>query len=213
MHNEIASGTRFCQAEKRGIDTMTAFQILTVIILLVFYGCYYAKKIEQKTKGIRTTQIVRGKQGIHLYIEAAMGIAAFSIVIAEVISIMAGWSLFPVWLRIAGLIISALGVTLFITAMLTMRDSWRAGVSKDKTELVTTGIFKISRNPAFLGFDLMYLGVLMVFFNWILLIFSAFAILTLHLQIVINEEDAMLSAFGDEYLNYKKKVNRYFGRK
>lgn len=53
----------------------------------------------------------------------------------------------------------------------------------------------------------------MVFFNWILLLFSAFAILTLHLQIVNNEEDAMLSAFGDEYLNYRKKVNRYFGRK
>ena len=58
----------------------------------------------------------------------------------------------------------------------------------------------------------MYLGVLMVFFNWVLLIFSAFAILTLHLQIVNNEEDAMLLAFGDE-LNYKKKVNRYLGRK
>ena len=94
-----------------------------------------------------------------------------------------------------------------------MRDSWRAGVSKDKTELVTTGIFQISRNPAFLGFDLMYSGILMVFFNWFLLIFSIFAILMLHLQIVNNEEDAMLLAFGDEYLNYKKQVNRYFGRK
>ena len=142
-----------------------------------------------------------------------MGIATFCILIVEVISIVLDWSISPVWLRIAGLIIAALGVALFITAMLTMRDSWRAGVSKDKTELVTSGVFKISRNPAFLGFDLMYLGVLMVFFNWVLLIFSAFAILTLHLQIVNNEEDAMLLAFGDEYLNYKKKVNRYFGRK
>ncbi len=31
---------------------MNAFQILTVIILLVFYGCYYAKKTAQKKKGI-----------------------------------------------------------------------------------------------------------------------------------------------------------------
>ncbi len=192
---------------------MTAFQILTVIILLVFYGCYYAKKVEQGKKGIRTAQIGRGKQGVHLYVEIVMGIATFSIVIAEVISIVLDWSIFPDWLRIAGLVIAALGVALFITAMLTMRDSWRAGVSKDKTELVTSGIFKISRNPAFLGFDLMYMGVLMVFFNWVLLIFTAFAILTLHLQIVINEEKAMQSAFGEEYLDYKKKVNRYFGRK
>ncbi len=192
---------------------MTVFQIFTIIILVVFYGCYYAKKIEQGKKGIRTAQIGRGKQGIHLYIEVAMGIATFCVVIAEVISIVLDWSISPDWLRIAGLVISALGVALFITAMLTMRDSWRAGVSKDKTELVTSGIFRISRNPAFLGFDLMYMGVLMVFFNWVLLIFSIFAILMLHLQIVINEEVAMQSAFGDEYLDYRKEVNRYFGRK
>lgn len=192
---------------------MTIFQILTTLILLAFYGCYYAKKMEQKKKGIQTTQIGKGKQGIPLYIEIAMGIATSCVVIAEITSIALDWSISPAWVRIAGLIISALGVTLFITAMLTMRDSWRAGVSKDKTELVTTGIFRISRNPAFLGFDLMYLGILMVFFNWILLLFSIFAILMLHLQIVNNEEDAMLSAFGDEYLNYKKQVNRYFGRK
>lgn len=192
---------------------MNAFQILTVIILLVFYGCYYAKKIEQKKKGIQTTQIGKGKQGVPLYIEIALGIATSCIVIAEIISIALDWSISPVWVRIAGLMISALGVALFITAMLTMRDSWRAGVSKDKTDLVTTGIFRISRNPAFLGFDLMYLGILMVFLNWVLLLFSIFAILMLHLQIVNNEEDAMLLAFGDEYLNYKEQVNRYFGRK
>lgn len=192
---------------------MNAFQILTVIILLIFYVCYYAKKMEQKKKGIQTTQIGKGKQGVPLYIEIAMGIATSCVVIAEIISIALDCSMSPVWVRIAGLVLSALGVTLFIAAMLTMRDSWRAGVSNDKTELVTTGIFSISRNPAFLGFDLMYLGILMVFLNWILLLFSMFAILMLHLQIANNEEDAMLLAFGDEYLNYKKQVNRYFGRK
>ncbi len=43
-----------------------------------------------------------------------------------------------------------------------MKDSWRAGIpDSDKTELVTTGIYKYSRNPAFLGFDLQYMGVLL----------------------------------------------------
>lgn len=192
---------------------MTVFQILTAIVLLVFYGCYYAKKIAQKKKGIRTTQIGKGKQGVSLYIEVAMGIATFCIVIAEIISMVLDWSISPVWIRVLGLVIATIGVTLFITAMLTMRDSWRAGVSKDQTELVTNGIFQISRNPAFLGFDLVYLGILMVFLNGVLLIFSVFAMLTLHLQIVNNEEDAMLLAFGNEYLDYKNQVNRYFGRK
>lgn len=192
---------------------MSVFQILTGIILLVFYGCYYAKKLAQKKKGIATTQIGKGKYGFPLFVEVTMGVATACVLVAEVVSIVLDWSRSQVWLRVSGLIIAAGGVALFITAMLTMRDSWRAGVSQDKTELVTSGVFRISRNPAFLGFDLMYLGVLLVFFNWVLCACSLFAVLMLHLQIVNNEEDAMLLAFGDEYLAYKRKVRRYLGRK
>ena len=75
---------------------MTIFQILTAIILLVFYACYYAKKIEQKKKGIHTTQIGKGKQGVPLYIEITMGIATFCVVVVEVISIVLDWSISPV---------------------------------------------------------------------------------------------------------------------
>lgn len=103
---------------------------------------------------------------------------------------------------------------MFVTSVVTMRDSWRAGVSKtDKTELVTDEIYRINRNPAFLGFDLVYIGILLMFFNPCLLAVSAFAMLMFHLQIVNVEEDFLLEKFGQEYLTYKKKVNRYIGRK
>ena len=53
------------------------------------------------------------------------------------------------------------GDMVFVISVWTMKDSWRAGVSKtDQTELVTDGIYQISRNPAFLGFDLVYVGIL-----------------------------------------------------
>ena len=43
-----------------------------------------------------------------------------------------------------------------------MRDSWRAGISEtDKTELITEGSYQISRNLAFLVFDLLYIGILL----------------------------------------------------
>ena len=192
---------------------MNVFQILTALLLLVFYGSYYAKKIAQRKKGIRTTQIGRGTHGVSLYTEIAMGIAAFCIVCAEIVSIVHDRSASPVWVRILGLVIASLGTLLFIVAMLTMRDSWRAGVSEDKTALVTGGIFQFSRNPAFLGFDLIYFGVFLVFSNWVLFLFCAFAILTLHLQIVKGEEPAMVAAFGEEYLRYRENVRRYLGRK
>lgn len=52
-----------------------------------------------------------------------------------------------------------------------------------------------------------------MFFNWILLILTVFAILMYHLQIVKVEEGFLLFTFGDGYLQYKKKVCRYLGRK
>ncbi len=98
--------------------------------------------------------------------------------------------------------------------MMTMKDSWRAGVPESgKTALVTRGIYQISRNPAFLGFDLVYIGILLMFFNWVLFAVSVFAIVMLHLQIVNVEEDFLTKAFGNAYLDYKKKVCRYLGRK
>lgn len=190
------------------------FQISAVIVLLSFYGCYFVKMIKQKKKGIKTDQIGKGKKGLVKFIETTMKFATILVPIIEVISICFNISYLPIWARIIGIVFCAVGVTVFICAVLTMRDSWRAGVSQtDKTELVTNGIYRISRNPAFLGFDLVYIGILLMFFNWILLIVSLFAMLMFHLQIVNVEEDFLIVTFGDTYLDYQKKVNRYLGRK
>lgn len=189
------------------------FQAGTVIILLLFYGCYFGKMFLQKKKGIQTDQIGKGKTGRVKAIELTMKVATILVPLTEVLSIYIYYSLSPGVLRYAGAVIAMAGDIVFIISVLTMKDSWRAGVSEtDKTELVTDGIYQISRNPAFLGFDLVYIGILLMFFNWILLIVSAFAILMFHLQIVYVEEVFLEETFGDEYIRYKKKVHRYLGR-
>ena len=190
------------------------YQILSIIILLTFYGCYFFKMINQKQKGITTDQIGKGKVGTIKVIEITMKVASYLTPFFEVISIFLGTTGFPDWVRIFGVCVGFLGVIIFIISVVTMRDNWRAGVSKtDKTNLVTDGIYQISRNPAFLGFDLVYIGILFVFFNWVLLVASIFAVIMLHLQIVNVEEKFLINSFGDEYLSYKNKVCRYIGRR
>lgn len=190
------------------------FQVAGIAIMLVFYGCYFIKMISQHKKGIKTDQIGKGKVGFVKFVEITMKIVTYLVPVVEIVSIILNTSFFAVPVRIVGVLVAVVGVAVFIISVLTMRDSWRAGVSKtDKTELVTKGIYKISRNPAFLGFDLMYLGILLMFFNLVLYIVSLFAMLIFHLQIVNVEEEFLLEAFGDEYLRYKKKVCRYIGRK
>ncbi|MGN0169500.1 MAG: methyltransferase family protein [Lachnospiraceae bacterium] len=189
-------------------------QIIAIIILLVFYGCYFAKMISQKRQGIQTDQIGKGKHGMVKAIEITMKIATIAVAIVEVISICSNASGFPEGGRYVGVVLAVLGDGIFICAVLTMRDSWRAGVSEsEKTELITGGIYQISRNPAFLGFDLVYLGILLMFFNWPLFACSVLAALMFHLQIVNVEEDFLIKAFGEEYLDYQKRVNRYLGRR
>lgn len=112
------------------------------------------------------------------------------------------------------MVIGAAGVFIFIIAVLQMKDSWRAGVPKEgETKLVTEGIYRFSRNPAFLGFDLIYIGILLMFLNLPLYVVSMLAVIMLHLQIVNVEEDFLIETFGDEYLAYRKKVCRYLGRR
>ena len=103
---------------------------------------------------------------------------------------------------------------MFAVSVLTMKDSWRAGVSRtEETTLVTEGVYQISRNPAFLGFDLLYIGVGVMFFNWMLFVLSVFAAVMLHTQIVKVEEPFLAETFGERYLAYRKRVCRYLGRK
>ena len=190
------------------------FQIMAMIALLIFYGCYFGKMMSQRKKGIQTDQIGKGKAGFVKFIEITMKFATISVPLVVMISIYLNTSCLPTWVRYTGIVIAFLGDLIFVSSVLTMRDSWRAGVSPtDKTELITTGIYRISRNPAFLGFDLVYIGILLMFWNLPLLIVSVFSALMFHLQIVNVEEDFLIAAFGNQYLEYKNTVNRYLGRK
>ncbi len=190
------------------------FKLISIASIIAFYGCYFLKMFHQKRQGIQTDQIGKDKIGFVKFVEITMKIAAILVFIAGLVSIFLETGNSLTAIRIIGAITSVGGTVIFIVALWTMRDSWRAGVSKtDKTELITNGIYHISRNPAFPGFDLLYIGTLLMFFNWILCFLTVFAVIMYHLQIVNVEENFLLVAFGNEYLQYKKKVCRYIGRR
>ncbi|MBQ5917001.1 MAG: isoprenylcysteine carboxylmethyltransferase family protein [Lachnospiraceae bacterium] len=190
------------------------FKIIALALMASFYICYFAKMISQKKQGIDTDQLGKGKVGFVKFIEVTLKTSTYLLPAIEVASIVFYTGSVNDVLRIIGLIILALGVVAFIVSVLQMKDNWRAGVQREeKTELVTTGIYCVSRNPAFLGFDLMYIGIMIAFFNWYLCVATCLVMVLFHLQIVNVEEDFLIEAFGDEYIKYRKKVCRYFGRK
>lgn len=190
------------------------FKIIILILMAAFYACYFAKMISQRKQGISTDQLGKGKEGFVKFIEITLKITTYLLPVLQVVSIALYDGSVHISMRVAGVIITALGVLAFVVSVLQMKDNWRAGVQREeKTNLVTTGIYSISRNPAFLGFELMYIGILLAFFNWYLFCATAFVVGIFHLQIVNVEENFLMEAFGEEYLAYKKKVCRYIGRR
>lgn len=194
-------------------ESRLLYAVLALLVLAAFYGVYFAKVLAQKQRGIQTRQIGRRKEKSIHTVEVIMSIATLGAPIAQLLSIAFGWSHLPANARFTGFCIGMLGDVIFLLSVLCMRDSWRAGIpDKDKTELVTTGIYRFSRNPAFLGFDLMYVGILLLYGNLLTLIFSLFAMIMLHLQI-LQEERFLASTFGEHYREYCYRVFRYLGRR
>ncbi len=189
------------------------FQIIAILILLVFYMFYFAKIVIQKKQSIKTNQMgIGNKPKKVLFIERIMSFATVLTCIIGVSSIFLV-KRFPITeVRIVGVLAGILGVLFFAQATITMKTSWRVGIPEEKTALVTQGIYGWSRNPAFVGFDLLYLSVCLMFFNIPLLLVSLWAAVMLHLQI-LQEENYMHHVFGEEYDVYKKHTLRYLGKR
>jgi protein-S-isoprenylcysteine O-methyltransferase Ste14 len=75
--------------------------------------------------------------------------------------------------------------------------------------LITNGVFRLSRNPMYLGFALL-LGGVAIFLGSLsaLIVLPIFAVL-IEKNFIIREEKSLEKTFGQVYLDYKRKVRRW----
>ncbi|HLR49162.1 MAG TPA: methyltransferase [Candidatus Sphingobacterium stercoripullorum] len=89
-----------------------------------------------------------------------------------------------------------------------MKNSWRIGIdTQTKTELVTNGLFSISRNPIFFGMILSLVGLFLTTPNALTLIFLILGYVLIQIQIRL-EEEFLTKEHGQAYIGYKQKVRR-----
>ena len=95
-----------------------------------------------------------------------------------------------------------------VIAQKQMGNNWRIGIDeKNKSELVTHGLFSISRNPVFLGMMLSLFSIFLLLPN-ILTFFIAFTgYIVIQIQIRL-EEEFLLKEFGQKYLDYRNRTRR-----
>jgi len=109
-----------------------------------------------------------------------------------------------------GALIFVAGIALNVGGFVTEK---RAGTDpipfNPTTRIVAHGLYRFSRNPMYLGFALCTFGLaILVDSGWMLLALPIGLVLVD--RIVITREERYLERkFGDEYLNYKRRVRRW----
>jgi protein-S-isoprenylcysteine O-methyltransferase Ste14 len=80
------------------------------------------------------------------------------------------------------------------------------------SNLVTTGVFSVSRNPLYLGGVCVLLGIALVAnLPWVIVLLLP-SLVACHYILIAPEERYLAAKFGEEYRAYAASVHRWIGR-
>jgi len=101
----------------------------------------------------------------------------------------------------------------WLLAMWGKRTFFESGVElvpgSKSSKIVQIGPFKHSRNPMYLGFILLLLGIAILFGSLIVFLAPVGFFIIINFFFIPFEERLMEKTFGKEYLDYKNKVRRW----
>ncbi len=101
-----------------------------------------------------------------------------------------------------GLIFFLIGLTGFAIALFNFKNA-------PLNQPITSGLYKISRNPQMVMMYLIFFGMILMIGSWFNLILLVTSISCVHFSI-LAEEKRLTEQYKEQYLEYKKKVSRYF---
>jgi protein-S-isoprenylcysteine O-methyltransferase Ste14 len=80
---------------------------------------------------------------------------------------------------------------------------------ENPTELITSGPFRLSRHPMYLGMTAALLGVAILLGSLIAFVFPIIFVILMELLFIPLEEKNLQQAFGSEYSDYRRKARRW----
>ncbi len=116
----------------------------------------------------------------------------------------------PLLSHVAGSIIALAGLALSTSSISLFRHK-RTTLRTDRTSntLVVDGAYRFTRNPIYLGFVTLYLGLALLLRSPGALLLWPLAILLLDRIVIRREERYLTRRFTDQYLAYKTHVRRW----
>lgn len=130
---------------------------------------------------------------------AAMSLRSWGIVLPVEISQEFKWLSLFLWIS---------GFALLFVGRFGLGDSFRIGSPKEATNLTINGLFRLSRNPMYVGVFSTLLASFLYTLNPLIVCVATF-IVVVHHKIVLAEEHYLQKVFGEEYVQYCSHVRRY----
>ena len=111
----------------------------------------------------------------------------------------------------------ALGTVLIVSGIaIVAACGWRFGragtsvpTSTPTTALVTSGLYRISRNPIYIALSLVHIGIAAAVDSpWILAMLVP-VLVVINIGVIVREECYLEGKFGEDYAAYRKRVRRW----
>jgi protein-S-isoprenylcysteine O-methyltransferase Ste14 len=110
--------------------------------------------------------------------------------------------------RLAAAVLFPIGLIVFGWGLAILGKRIRIGLTDDIAVLRTEGIYRISRNPVYLGIYILCAASCCFALHPLNILLAAFTI-GAHHRIVLSEERFLAARFGEEWKCYEARVRRY----
>ncbi len=198
---------------------MTFFDVYSLIMLFTFFTLLVSKSWLTHKRERTVIALGKGKKGVGATLEYFYYFGFVFLVYLVLISAF-GWPFIGIGelivlfdhigFEIAGTVLQTLSIILFSFALASFKDAWRIGVATQSTgQLITTGIFKYTRNPTYIAMSLLFFGFFLTYSNYFFLGSAVFLPLSFHYQIK-QEERLLTTLFKEDYLTYCAQTPRYW---
>jgi protein-S-isoprenylcysteine O-methyltransferase Ste14 len=112
--------------------------------------------------------------------------------------------------HVVGVALVVSGIALTLVAQVAMGASWRPDVDDDaRTALVTTGPYRVVRNPIFCGTAATVIGLALMVPNVLAAAMLVAFVTALQVQVRLVEEPYLLRVHGDVYRRYAMRTGRF----
>jgi protein-S-isoprenylcysteine O-methyltransferase Ste14 len=183
------------------MNLIVLYILIGISVILGIYVFSGIKKTYDK-KGTYTNKLLSAWYAMWAFHHVSLMLASYygvwSIPIDKTFALAGGLTLFVI------------GVIILPMGMIEFRSMSRS-CGQDISKLITTGIYRWSRNPQFVGWFLMLLGISLAGRSGFAFALTGVFAIVIYLYTILLAEPFLESLYGEEYRLFKLRTARWIG--